>query len=203
METYDGYRFDEYARLVEDESYSIVMSARDRLPSPIRELWLAGMQYELQASVVVVVGGTDGYEEFELGGPPTPIPQFVDFADDDQLLTGFYQQHGLDPEADRGDDEDEDAFPAWPSPYALPYAALIHELIQAAERLGSRLREAGLAVAEDCLYCAGDHDSRHGDADVWQKIVRERFNALPEPQRADLVALCYASEEKRRQMTAP
>jgi|KBSSwiStaDraftv2_1062776.scaffolds.fasta_scaffold663628_2 hypothetical protein len=190
---------DEYAEAVAEEAFRALLVARDELPNPIRKLGLTGMPGDIHASFVVVQGdGARMYHEFELAGPDTAIPVHIDDTEDDAVLAGFYERHGIDQ-----DDAVDDATPSWGDAYALPAVVLIHELVEAANRLGQRLREAGLPVADDCGCYAGDHDSYWGRWDGFADRARDAVRALPEAQRHDIAAMCYASPERRLWLTTP
>jgi hypothetical protein len=180
-----GYRFDAYADSVVKAALAAIQKNKKSLPSPIENVKLAGFQGEIQLNALVLEGVGEPVT-FELDVPKTRVPGHCDFIEDD-LLEKFGARHGLE----------EDEIPSWGDMFKLPWCALLHEQIGAAQAIAAGLKKHG-TVAKKCKVGVGEDDNFWDSQASFARKSREEIAALPSDQQADFAAICFEDPKKQR-----
>jgi len=185
MDGKKGYRFDAYADSVVKAALAAIAKNKKALPSPIENIKLAGMQGEIQLNALILEGVGEPVT-FELSVPKTRVPSHCDFIEDD-LLERFGKRHGLG----------EDEIPSWGDMYKLPWCALLHEQIGAAQAIAAGLKKHA-TLSKKCKVGVGEDDNFWESQASFARMAREEIAALPKEQQADFAALCFQDGKKQR-----
>lgn len=183
----EGYRFDTYAESLVKAALAAVKKAKEPLPSPIESIKLAGHQGSIQLETLVLEGEGETVE-LQLAVPRSRVPTHIDDVDGG-VIAKFARLHGLDP-------ENEEEVPSWGDMYKLPWCALIHEQVAAAEAIAQGLKKQGHKLAKGCETGAGEDDNFWESAASFARMARSELTALPKAQQADFLAVCFEKRKK-------
>lgn len=191
----DGYRFETYVAAITKAALAQAKKHKKRMPSPIEQVKLGGMQGDVQLNVLLIEGVGEPVE-LALSVPKSRVPAHVDLTDDDKVLPKFTRLHGL------GSDGDDDEVPMWGDMFKLPWCVLLHEQIVAAQAIADALKKQGFKLAKGCKVGVGEDDNFFQSARSFEKMSRQEVAALPEAQQADFAAVCFQDAKKQRWLRA-
>lgn len=183
----DGYRFDTYGASVVKAALAAVKKSKHELPSPIESIKLAGMQGSIQLETLVLEGVGETVE-LELAVPKSKVPSHIDDLDG-VVLEKFAKLHGLDASND-------EEVPSWGDMYKLPWCALIHEQVSAAEAIAAGLKKQGHKLAKGFKAGAGEDDNFWESTESFARKTKSELGALPKAHQADFLAVCFEKRKK-------
>ncbi len=193
------YAFDSYGAEAGRQALAELLAHRDKLTEPISWIKLQqGGQSEIAVSHVTVNHGMgrdrDAMLEVSLeldltGEFPSHIEETG--VDEDEALAMLVRTYDLD--------EDE----AWETPESI----LLHELMIACAYIREGLREAGIAVEDECVLCCGDEDNTWGwspgrSFDEATNLEASDFEELGDTDPTSFIEQVYATEPKRAWLRA-